>query len=453
MPGREDADSTVNVPNIPVSRLPPEILCLVFFILSKIDHPNLNRPQTDRRKYKLGWVTVTHVCQRWRTVALSDPALWASNIALPSVLGDCWAATFVTRAQNLPLTFGAIIFSMTAPPWRSPIPRSSALISRPSRLLPDALFGGAASLPELRHLSVEAFDPRPWIPLLLAQLVTVDMSFQLTGAEIVSILAALERMPALERLSLWLSLRLSPEDTEVVPVTLLPALRHLTLDSGINEVSILTRLALPPGVHVSCGIHWTAGAAAELPTLFPAMVTCAHAAAISRVDVKLTAAADYARNVEVNAWRSGNTDGTPALTVRFSGWTDVPAVLKFFASTHLEELAVGGDVPDASWLDAFGSARRLHHVTVKAGAVLLFCTKLTGNPGVLTALHTLVINVRGLPLAKLILEDTLRRCLAARASRSGILLKELEVVGYDEDEACVRALRAAMPGLVVRWRQ
>ncbi|KAI0042360.1 hypothetical protein FA95DRAFT_1610264, partial [Auriscalpium vulgare] len=77
-------------PDIPVARLPPEILALIFSILTAIDRPMLNRSQTAnlklRRKNKLGWVTVTHVCQRWRTIALRNPLLWASNIALPSQL-------------------------------------------------------------------------------------------------------------------------------------------------------------------------------------------------------------------------------------------------------------------------------------------------------------------------------------------------------------------------------
>ncbi|KAI0040523.1 hypothetical protein FA95DRAFT_864875, partial [Auriscalpium vulgare] len=245
-----------------------------------------------------------------------------------------------------------------------------------------------------------------------------------------------------------LSLRITLEDTDGVPVTLLPALRHLTLAGYTDHVPrILAHAALPAGVRVGCDVNWPVSA--ELPTLFPAMIKCAHAA-ISRADVKLSANLDYEGDVEVGAWRSGDTDGAPALTVRFRGWTNVPAVLRSLASAHLEVLTVRGDAPDAAWLGALGSAPRLHHVTVKGGAVHPFCAAFECAPGILPALSTLVVNVRAAALAETVLRDTLPRCLAARAA-AGNVLKELEVVGYDEDEACARALQEAVPGLTIQW--
>ncbi|KAI0042359.1 hypothetical protein FA95DRAFT_1682596 [Auriscalpium vulgare] len=473
--------------DVPVARLPPEILALIFSTLSSTDPPRSKRSRAAhrKRKYKLGWLTATHVCQRWRNIALCDPALWASNIVLPSVLGDRWAAAFVARAQNVPLTIWCNDFSSDRPAEAlsdtsfiganiatimhlrtylyqlrtlcTPAPLLRTLIIKTydqERLLPDALpvFCGAGGLPELRHLSVITWEPQNWTPLLLAQLVSVDMAFlvQLTGAELASILAPLGRMPALERLSLQV---LGPADTSEVPVALLPALRHLTLGETVNEaLPILAHLALPAGVRVSCDVNWSEGAADALPTLFPAMMTCAHAAAISRVDVtvQLAAAPDCERDVEVCAWRSGQTDGAPALTVRFSGWTNLPAVLKPLASTHLEVLAVGGDVPTAAWLGALESAPGLHHVTVKGGALPAFCTAFGCAPGFVPALSTLVVNVHAAALAANVLWKTLPRCLAARA-RAGNFLKALEVVGYGEDEACARTLQEAVPGLAIQW--
>ncbi|KAI0037958.1 hypothetical protein FA95DRAFT_1612577 [Auriscalpium vulgare] len=79
--------------------------------------------------------------------------------------------------------------------------------------LPVPLFRGAASVPELRHLSVTTFRPKHWTPLLCAQLVSVDMKFTdiLDNAEVASILAPMARMPTLERLSLRAYMRMLRE--------------------------------------------------------------------------------------------------------------------------------------------------------------------------------------------------------------------------------------------------
>ncbi|KAI0050218.1 hypothetical protein FA95DRAFT_663047 [Auriscalpium vulgare] len=476
----------------PVARLPPEILTLVFSILSSIAPPHRSQnTQTPRRKstspkYKdnLGWLNVTHVCQRWRDVSLNEPILWASDIVPPSVLGRLWAAEFLARAQNVPLTvtrcindyypgsltdtqfIGANLARMCAImdlrtknllTFCTPAPLLHTLNIRvfDQAPLPDGLLGGAAGLPNLRHLSVFAWDVLSWTPLLLRQLVSVDITISkgyVPGAILDSMFAALGRMPALERLALQLQL----EDTDGVPLTLPPGLRHLTMRNYVqHELPILARLALPAGIRVRCIADWPVGHQADLLALFPAMLTCAHATAISRVDVKQVAAdrerSQSKRDVVVGAWRSGETDGAPPLVVQFSGWEGVPPVLKSLASTHLETLAVGGDMPQ--WFHALRRASRLRHVTVKDTAVRRLCAGLERAPSILPALSALVVDVRTLDLrlAKAILVDELPRCLAARA-RSGNVLEELEVVGYIEDEECVRALQEAAPGLAIRWR-
>ncbi|KAI0042357.1 hypothetical protein FA95DRAFT_1564413 [Auriscalpium vulgare] len=470
--------------DVPVAGLPPEILSLVFSILSSIYRPRRRQSKSsDKIKHELGWLKATHVCQRWRTIALRDPALWASNIALPSVLGHRWAAAFVARAQDLPLTvpwcddvssynrgapsstpfIGANLARTCAITHLCMHPHRLRALCSPAPLLhtlglfiydkashvPDGLFGGAAGLPALRRLSLLAWEPLPWTPLLLAQLVSVHVVLMklVTGAELARMLAALGNMPALERLALQLVL----QDTDGVPVTLLPALRHLTLAGNTEHVlPLLAHLALPAGVRLSCDVNWSEGADDTLPTLFTAMMTYAHAATISRVDIKLSATPAYERLAEVCAWCNGNTDGAPALTVLFSGWRNVQAVLKSLALTDLEVLAVGGGVPDAAWLDALGGAPRLRRVTVKGGAVPPFCGVFERAPGILPALSTLVVNVHAAALAETVLWKALPRCLAARA-RAGNVLKELEVVGCDEDEGRARALQEAIPGLAIQW--
>ncbi|KAI0038111.1 hypothetical protein FA95DRAFT_1600201 [Auriscalpium vulgare] len=486
MPRADDSiDSTVIVPNVPVARLPPEILILIFSILTIIQP--LPEESTNVKHYRhIGWLKVTQVCRRWRNIAFNQPILWASNVALPSVMGDLWAAAFLTRAKNVPLTVNSYGNPFTKDP-ESDIPFIGANLAQTSAIMnlhthhhhlhalctpapllhtlrlniyhrrkaassssPRRLFGGVAGLPNLRHLYLAARELRLWKPLLLEQLVSVDITIfdrQYHGAALASILAALGRMRGLERLSLMLHL----EDADGVPTTMLPALQHLNLRLGVQDARLLLpHLALPADVRV----HFTAVLheyASELSTIFPAMMACFDTP-IARIAVQQdTPDKEFPWSMnfaEVAAWHSGDTEGAPALVARFEEWEDVPSVLGSLPSTHLEVLTIGGDVCDAAWLDLLGSAPRLRHVTVKGEAVPSFCAAFERAPGVLPALSTLVVNVHGRPRARSILMDALPRFFVARNA-----LRELEVVGCDEDEACARALRETVPSLVIRWRK
>ncbi|TFY67016.1 hypothetical protein EVG20_g4098 [Dentipellis fragilis] len=75
----------------PVVAIPPEILVLIFMSL-RLEVP----PYRKRSRTELGWVRVTHVCRRWREVAISSAMLW-TNI---TDLGDNWTGIFVERARD-----------------------------------------------------------------------------------------------------------------------------------------------------------------------------------------------------------------------------------------------------------------------------------------------------------------------------------------------------------------
>ena len=50
----------------PISRLPPEVLSLVFLWTASLSSP------------KTSWIRITHVCRQWRDVALQCPTLWTN---------------------------------------------------------------------------------------------------------------------------------------------------------------------------------------------------------------------------------------------------------------------------------------------------------------------------------------------------------------------------------------
>ena len=79
----------------PISTLPPELLAQIFHFYALEELPWSGGAQ------KLGWIKVTHVCQRWRQVALGDSLLWARITG--SSPNARWIFEMLVRARNAPL--------------------------------------------------------------------------------------------------------------------------------------------------------------------------------------------------------------------------------------------------------------------------------------------------------------------------------------------------------------
>ena len=83
----------------PVSSLPSEHLARIFRFCALVEPPWSGGQ-------KLGWIGVTHVCQRWRQVALDDPSLWARIVGVsPSAE---WIFEALVRARDAPLLFDIV---------------------------------------------------------------------------------------------------------------------------------------------------------------------------------------------------------------------------------------------------------------------------------------------------------------------------------------------------------
>ncbi|EIN04177.1 hypothetical protein PUNSTDRAFT_76971, partial [Punctularia strigosozonata HHB-11173 SS5] len=74
--------------HIPVNRMPPEILQNIFLLY-----------RNDFSTAALDWTAVSHVCLRWREVALSNSSLWDS----PDLRFPEWAEEMIKRARGTPL--------------------------------------------------------------------------------------------------------------------------------------------------------------------------------------------------------------------------------------------------------------------------------------------------------------------------------------------------------------
>jgi len=89
----------------PISVLPPELLLRIFRFHA------LEVPPWSGGLQKLGWIEVTHVCQRWRQVALDDSSLWARITGLSP--NARWTSEMLVRSRNAPLVIG---FAVTPGP-------------------------------------------------------------------------------------------------------------------------------------------------------------------------------------------------------------------------------------------------------------------------------------------------------------------------------------------------
>ncbi|KAI0038242.1 hypothetical protein FA95DRAFT_1613541 [Auriscalpium vulgare] len=493
----DDSDSATAALNtlqdndqIPVARPPTEVIIHIFTHLAIIDTP---------RCPSLGWLRVTHVCQRWRRVALEDPSLWEGNILCPFPFGDRWANLFFSRSQAVPLTImkppGSFSMTIAAPReielFNNNITRirvlhistndnnismlcqSAPLLdtldltlhynpgmshSRPPTF-PDGLLGGAAGAPALRHLRLETPGPLPWTSPLFERLISLEVVHR-TSAEsaLADIMAALSRMPALENLVL----SLFPRQADAAPIhpMALPQLRSLVLTTSIaSGHHFLVRIALPATASVQCNLECETHPVttdADLTALFRAAAECidASAAPISRI---------RATSMGVDIWHSG--DAFPFLGLDIPNYTRlrtglVPSVLVALASEHLEELEVDtirAYPGEAEWAAHLQVARALRHVKVGGCAVSMFCAALIRGPtSFLPALfELLILNCAHLPVWDGYIdgmycspEDALVRCLLRRAG-AGNVLGVLEVAKCYMKEGCRdTVVKAAPPGFL-----
>ena len=80
----------------PVSRLPPELLSEIF-----LHHAGHRAETTSCVPQLCEWIQVTHVCTRWREIALQCTTLW-SRLRVPGPPAIC--EEFLARSKNTPLS-------------------------------------------------------------------------------------------------------------------------------------------------------------------------------------------------------------------------------------------------------------------------------------------------------------------------------------------------------------
>ncbi|TFY58309.1 hypothetical protein EVG20_g8196 [Dentipellis fragilis] len=93
----------------PLSRLPVEILVEIFRCFAAVQKPGCSRLGFTHingelvsvsRDINLGWILVTHVCRRWRNVAIDYAMLWTH---ISFALGSEWTMRMIERSGQAPL--------------------------------------------------------------------------------------------------------------------------------------------------------------------------------------------------------------------------------------------------------------------------------------------------------------------------------------------------------------
>ncbi|KAI0045653.1 hypothetical protein FA95DRAFT_1680321 [Auriscalpium vulgare] len=354
-------------------RIPPEVLTIIFAFcrddsVEDVELTNHSKSLDSHRN----WIRITHVCRRWRDVALNCSSLWWDvNLAY----GPDWMEEIITRAKNTP-----IIFRRESPDFfvtdrlldvvRSRLPRmkglrwkggnmlredsaertfwrlladpapilvalelNASILSSPVSL-PDNLFAGTA--PRLQRVRLSNISQFPWGSPLMQRLVSLYLDFPLDAPRPAHLPSLPLLLTALKQMTFLKELHLSHCLPRAVPPETAIDLSQLTFLSLTDEaficLTVLRSLCLLPNIT----LHLTPAVDSEdsLGEFFTALSEKLHPdhCSFTRMEVNTTCDAtirdvgELVHNVvEVRAWREGfpeDDPGPPHLAVNVR--SDVP---------------------------------------------------------------------------------------------------------------------------------
>ena len=213
----------------PVNRLPPEILCDVFFHLRPVIRGGSKRLWQKRQPFE-DLLVVTNTCQHWRAIAITTPDLWSQLIIRePCSNFDDATRLFIDRSGELPLDadvgYGLAVVAPHTNRLRTlwckgyAISESPNLSDRPAPLLEElhilphwsetespplqTLFDRDS--PSLRRLTIDGY--KPWPNNHFGGLSSFHLQLSTKGdapTVLIPLLAMLRDSPQLEELSLCL---------------------------------------------------------------------------------------------------------------------------------------------------------------------------------------------------------------------------------------------------------
>ncbi|KAI0045908.1 hypothetical protein FA95DRAFT_1596583 [Auriscalpium vulgare] len=476
---------------LPVAVFPPEILRIIFTLCSEIEHPwNPKHRSTESRN---GWLGVTHVCQRWRNVALEHSSLWAH---IPTSLGRVWTDEFLKRAQQVPL----VVRSRLLDPWevrfvaknmRRTVHLDVVFNSRDKSAQQALSAVGAAPLlhtlnlevtnaaplpadflgwhaPVLHDVRFTAYlIPMPWTLSIFAHITSlhVENTFNPKTYPLDKFLDGLEGMRELERLKMILhnggADRLPEENRHHRSVTIVKLAYLELITSPRDAMIIISYLSLP--AHAVACYNLRLFGELDLPDqFFPLSLASVHCHADSSAEssnaiTRLHISTEQPSRALPGAVITARTDDEPPLTMCFShrNWPGSVA-LAAIASAHLRELTLDYDPFESQqWLDVGRRMPALRRLVVKGAAAVSVCAALCSVPPILPALAILVlvdvsITAKNGREAEAETIRLLPGNLAARAE-AGTRLEVLDVTQCDLDGAWVARAQKKLLGTRVAW--
>ena len=272
----------------PISKLPTEILCQIFYFFQESRH------------FVLNWIQVTYVCRQWRAVALNSPNLWTN---LPLGYGH-WTSVMLERSKRTSLTikvdfsnrasntinhlesafhhvdrFKVLSLEHADPSLLRDLvlklpksaPRLNSLVisvyhSQFSETFPERDFASTCDLPEamlcetenLHYVELKGCNPS-WDSHLLSSLLHLKIEWVSKAARPTTkqFLEMLKRMPNLESLELRDAIPIESSHS-VQEIIHLCRLHSLSLSSLSTEISnILRHITFPPTTRVKIVVDAT----------------------------------------------------------------------------------------------------------------------------------------------------------------------------------------------------
>ncbi|EAU91914.1 hypothetical protein CC1G_04681 [Coprinopsis cinerea okayama7 len=240
----------------------------------------------------LEWIPLTHVCSRWRKIALDYPQLWSRIYDPETYMGPSWLTAFIERSKNAPTLdiSNNTGFRSRDPATHSAIrPMLSQILSQTARLREVNLNGSpsmkallapmTSSAPQLQSLTIENWSlkegnvfpdhflnghaPRlrrlvldncyfPPNPSVFANITTLQLTFD---ARLTShppargMIADLDKIPALTKLTLDLRGYVFPKILSLPERLVLRRLSELTVVGEFWQACspFLNAVKIPPG--------------------------------------------------------------------------------------------------------------------------------------------------------------------------------------------------------------
>ena len=434
----------------PALRLLPEILAVVFSL-----HADANPTNPDRNgsipegmtptQFRLGWITITHVCSHWRQVALDHSTLWTRhrfNIGLE------WTSEMLRRARGAPLSLifseervpfppseddaanvipqllhrvssltieegactGAVLDALTLP---APLMVSLTISSSRFAVLPQSLFAGI--VPSLHHLFLSNALPT-WTSVALTCLkslsITIDRHTDSSNIpSYADLFSALQEMHNLESLLLMGCIPLGSFPCHLEEKVKLPNLRHLLLSCHVQGFrQVLEHLDFPPETIVrgTCVTDDMTGK--ECCDILPLLMSYLPRPTLETLYVSWGSRFD--RIFHIRGYSTSQEDGSSGkpsfflegtrcfgigFQFKFLLWSaeqKIRILKTVFGALPTEELRILDgklDLGKDAWCEIFGDHQELRHVRVCSLSTLQSFIPFLGREGVYPQLVSLTL--------------------------------------------------------------